>query len=154
MPESIRTEKIRDRVARRLRTYIADKDLKVGDRLPTESQLATQFGVSRLSVREGTKALEFLGIVKSKPGLGLSVGEVDLERIGELVGSHPTVHTAPNQQLIETRIVIETGVLPHVIRRMQRDPAVYEGLQALIGRMRSTRHLREFIQVDVEFHRV
>jgi DNA-binding transcriptional MocR family regulator len=37
-------------------------------RLPTESQLAETFGISRLSLREATKALEFLGIVESKTG--------------------------------------------------------------------------------------
>jgi DNA-binding FadR family transcriptional regulator len=35
--------------------------LKPGDRLPTENELAAGFGVNRLSLREATKALEFLG---------------------------------------------------------------------------------------------
>jgi GntR family transcriptional regulator, transcriptional repressor for pyruvate dehydrogenase complex len=153
MAESIRTEKIRDRIASRLRSYIARHDLKVGDRLPTETQLALQFGVSRLSVREATKTLEFLGIVKSKPGLGLSVGQIDLERIGELIGSHPAIQSASARQLIETRIVVETGVLPHVMRRMKADPAVHASLQQIVQRMRKVRKLRDFIELDVEFHR-
>jgi len=153
MPESIQTGKIRDRVASRLRSHIAEEDLKAGDRLPTESELATQYGVSRLSVREATKALEFLGIVYSKPGLGLMVGEVNLQRIGELVGEHPAVSTAPNHQLIETRIVIETGALPHVMRRMQTDSTIYDELNALVAQMRNTGKITDFIKIDVEFHR-
>jgi GntR family transcriptional repressor for pyruvate dehydrogenase complex len=153
MPGSIRTEKIRDRITSRLQSYIESNQLKAGDRLPTETQLASQFGVSRLSVREATKTLEFLGIVTSKPGLGLSVGQVDLVKIGEIVGAHPSVQAAPAKQLIETRIVVETGVLPHVMQRMTNDPAVHAGLQAIVERMRKARRLQDFISIDVEFHR-
>ncbi len=45
-----------------------------GDRLPTENQLAETFGISRLSVCEATKTLEFFGIIDSKSGVGLTVG--------------------------------------------------------------------------------
>jgi DNA-binding FadR family transcriptional regulator len=50
--------------------YIVDASLKPGDRLPTETELAARFGVSRLSLREATKALELLGIVEARPGKG------------------------------------------------------------------------------------
>ena len=61
-------------MAEKLTAFITSQGLKPGDRLPTEHELAASFGVSRLSLREATKALEFLGIVEAKPGCGLSVG--------------------------------------------------------------------------------
>jgi len=82
MLEALPKRKIRDVVADHLTSYITSERLKPGDRLPTETALAEQLGVSRLSLREATKALEFLGIVSSKPGVGLTVGQVDLDRVG------------------------------------------------------------------------
>jgi DNA-binding FadR family transcriptional regulator len=153
MSDEIRRGKIRDQVADRLQDFISSKRLVSGDRLPTENELATKFGVSRLSVREATKSLEFMGILHSKPGWGLSVGQVNLERIAELMAFHPTMRLASRTQLIETRIVIETGVLPHVMQSMQERPQVYESLSEIVQQMRSVRSLAQFIELDVAFHR-
>src|SRR4051812_22417259 len=128
MRETAPRQKIRDVVADQLRSFITDSGFKPGDRLPTETALAAQFGVNRLSLREATKALEFLGIVESKPGVGLTVGRITVQRMTAHLGFHPALQDAPAVQLVETRIVIETGVLPHVIRRMRADPAAYESL--------------------------
>jgi len=153
MGDSIRPLKIRDEVASRLQSFIQTRKLRSGDRLPTEVQLATTFGVSRLSVREATKSLEFLGVVHAKPGSGLTVGEVNLKRIAEVMAFHPTLQEASRTQLIETRIVIETGVLPHVMRRMAEDPTVYEGLRGIVDRMRGVSSRPQWIEHDVAFHR-
>ena len=79
MLETLPRRKIRDVVADRLKSYIQSENLVPGDRLPTETELAEMFGVSRLSLREATKALEFLGILESRTGVGLTVGRIDLE---------------------------------------------------------------------------
>ena len=63
MLATIERVKLRAVVADRWRAFISHENLKRGDRLPTETQLAVRFGVSRLSLREATKSLEFLGIV-------------------------------------------------------------------------------------------
>lgn len=153
MLEAVERPKIRDVVAARLKAYIVAEGLKPGDRLPTENQLAAQFGVSRLSLREATKALEFLGVVKSKPGRGLSVGRLNLDRMTEYLEFHPALQDVPRLELIDTRIVIETGVLPYVMRRMQRAPAVYESLNEINDALRGTRGLNRWVELDVAFHR-
>ena len=68
--QTLQRPKIRDQAAEEIKRYIVDRQLAPGDRLPTENQLAEDFDISRLSVREATKALEFLGIVESKTGVG------------------------------------------------------------------------------------
>jgi DNA-binding FadR family transcriptional regulator len=145
--------KIRDVVAKRLKSFIAEEDLKPGDRLPTETELAARFGVSRLSLREATKSLEFLGIVESKPGRGLTVGRVNMDRVTEYLGFHPALHDVAPHELIDTRVVIEVGVLPRVAARMERDAAVYETLNAINSRLRQARSLREWVELDIAFHR-
>ncbi len=110
--------KIRDQSAERIKEHIVAQKLLPGDRLPTETELAESFGISRLSVREATKALEFPGIVRAKKGVGLTVGQIELPRVAAHLGSHPALHSADPLQLIDSRVMIETGVLPHVVRRM------------------------------------
>ncbi len=145
--------KIRDVVAERLKSYIISEDLSPGDRLPTETELATSFGVSRLSLREATKALEFLGIVESRTGVGLTVGQIDLQRVTNHLGFHPSLHKADPDQLIDSRVIIETGVLPHIAKRMAEDSSIHARLQEIINQSRSATRLQEWIDLDIEFHR-
>jgi len=145
--------KMRDQVAQQIKEYILTNQLATGDRLPTESQLAESFGISRLSVREATKALEFLGIVESKTGVGLTVGRIDMDRIVEHLGFHTALMDVDPEQLIDSRVILETGVLPYVAQRMANDPMIESGLRELIDRFRATRDLKTWIALDIEFHR-
>ncbi|HUQ71384.1 MAG TPA: FCD domain-containing protein [Planctomycetaceae bacterium] len=153
MLETLPRRKIRDDVAQRIKEFIAVEQLVPGDRLPTETALAETCGVSRLSVREATKALEFLGIVESKTGVGLTVGQIDLTRMTDHLGFHPALHRVDPLQLIDSRIIVEIGVVPHVARRMAADPSIHASLQAIVDRFRSARDLQKWIDLDIEFHR-
>ena len=154
MLETLPRRKIRDVVADRLKSYIQSENLVPGDRLPTETELAEMFGVSRLSLREATKALEFLGILESRTGVGLTVGRIDLERVTNHLGFHPALHQADPVQLIESRIIIEVGVLPHVMQRMAEDETIYERLRSLVDQFQSARTLKTWIELDIAFHRM
>lgn len=153
MLKTVSRRKIRDVVVEQLKDYIISGCLKPGDRLPNETELATQFGVSRLSLREATKALELLGIVESKTGVGLTVGEMTLERVATHLGFHPALQNGTPDQLIDTRIVIETGALPYTARHLADDPAIYHRLREPIEHSYHTNDLQEWIDLDIEFHR-
>lgn len=154
MSHVIEREKLRDQVAHRLKEMLWNENLKPGDRLPTEAQLAERFGVSRLSLREATKSLEFLGVIRSKPGLGLSVGSVDMSRVIDYIGFHPALQNVSPEVLLETRVVIETGALPNLVKRMRRDAAIEMRLFALADEMRRRMSdLDQWIDLDIEFHR-
>ncbi len=152
MIQSIDRTKLSDVVADRLKAYIFEQDLKPGDRLPTETQLAASFGVSRLSLREATKSLGFLGILAAKPGRGLTVGRVNMNRITECLGFHPALQDAEPQVLIDTRVIIELGVLPHVASRMSSDPAIHERLNGINRELREAKTLQRWVELDIEFH--
>jgi DNA-binding FadR family transcriptional regulator len=151
--KTIPRQKIRDVVVERLKSLITSERLQPGDRLPNETELATTFGVSRLTLREATKGLELLGIVESKAGVGLTVGRVTFERVAGHLGFHPAFYAGSQGQLVDTRIVIETGALPYVARRMAEDPSIYESLSEHVERSRPTRDLQEWIDLDIAFHR-
>jgi DNA-binding FadR family transcriptional regulator len=56
------------RVAAAIEEKILQRSLRVGDRLPAESELARQFGVNRSTVREAVRRLESAGLVGRAPG--------------------------------------------------------------------------------------
>jgi GntR family transcriptional repressor for pyruvate dehydrogenase complex len=154
MLKLVERRKIRDIVADQIKEHITVMGLKPGDRLPTEHSLAEQLGVSRVSVREATKGLEFLGLVDSRPGRGLTVGKVDFGRMTECLRFHSGFDDAASDQLIDARVILETGVLYHVSRRMIEAPEVYDRLDAINSELRQTRDLSRFIALDIDFHRL
>src|SRR6195952_121448 len=66
-----------------LKNYILEKNLKPGDPLPAETELARQLGISRNSLREAAKALESVGILETRQGSGLFVREFSFEPLLE-----------------------------------------------------------------------
>ena len=69
----VATERISDLIAERLTRAIREGALQPGDRLPTELELARDFGVGRTSVREGLQKLRAHGLIESRKGLGAFV---------------------------------------------------------------------------------
>lgn len=150
---TIRRPKMRDQVTEQIKQYIVEQKLGPGDRLPTEHQLAETFGISRLSVREATKALEFLGIVESRTGVGMTIGRVDMGSVTKHLGFHAGLLDADPQQLIDSRVIVETGVLPHVARRMASDPSIETRLREIAEQFGTARDLKACIATDIQFHR-
>jgi len=62
-----------DRVAKGVAAKIADGEFAVGERLPSERELALAYGVSRPTVREAVFALELDGLVEVRKGVGVFV---------------------------------------------------------------------------------
>ena len=71
--EPIRPKKISEEIVEQIKNLIAKGELKPGDRIPSERDLATMLGVSRPSVREAIMVLEATGFVESRQGGGTFV---------------------------------------------------------------------------------
>lgn len=63
-----------------VRKYIFDSDLQVGDRLPSEGELAAKYGVSRPTIREALRQLEQEGVVRAERGRGRFVTALQIDR--------------------------------------------------------------------------
>ena len=68
-------QRLSDQVAQQLRAEIKAARLGPGVKLPTEAELALQFGVSRTVVREAVSRLKSLNLVQSRQGSGVYVAE-------------------------------------------------------------------------------
>ncbi|MDE4096764.1 MULTISPECIES: FadR/GntR family transcriptional regulator [Rhodobacterales] len=78
------------RVAEEIKQWVVERDLKKGDKLPNESAMIEEFGVSKGTVREALRILEAQGLIVTKtgPGGGSMVGEVSAERARSLLANY------------------------------------------------------------------
>lgn len=62
-----------DQVEDKLLTYIKEKNLKIGDPIPNESELATALGVARNVLREALSRLKMMGMIESRTRRGMTL---------------------------------------------------------------------------------
>ncbi|MEL6451171.1 MAG: phosphonate metabolism transcriptional regulator PhnF [Pseudomonadota bacterium] len=97
-------------IAQTLSAEIADGLYRPGDKLPTEAQLSTRFGVNRHTVRHALRALVEAGTVHTRRGAGAFVAQTPTDYpIGKRVRFHRNVAAAgrtPAKEVlsIETRL--------------------------------------------------
>ena len=160
MPDFVQRKNVSDLIAEKIKDYILDNGLKQGDRLPTEHELAERFGVSRISVREATKALGFLGIIDAAPRRGLTIGAVNMERLSQYLGFHFAVADYPFDQILDARIAIEVGAVPRGMKGIEADRSVLTQLTSLVEKLSANAQTaepqtpEEWIELDLELPRV
>lgn len=64
-----------EQVAEQIRQIIIDKQLKIGDRLPSEFELAEQISVGRGTIREAVKLLVARNVLEIRRGIGTYVAD-------------------------------------------------------------------------------
>ena len=148
-----------DQIAEAIRESILSGALAVDQRLPNETELAEQFGVSRPTVREALKRLAAKNLIRSQRGVSggnfvsLPSGEQvrsDLSTTATLLVSHQVfslAEVAESRRLLETmcaRLAAERRTAEHV-----------DAMHVAIDRQgRPDLSDEEFCDADVAFHRV
>lgn len=72
---------ISERVANRILGMVKSGNLRPGDRLPTEAQMAIALGISRPPLREALKALTIMGVLESRQGGRYTVTDLSPSRL-------------------------------------------------------------------------
>jgi GntR family transcriptional regulator, transcriptional repressor for pyruvate dehydrogenase complex len=72
---AIRKTRLSGKIIGQVRDLIAFGQLKPGDRLPPERELARSLGVGHTTVREAIRSMESLGLLIVRPGAGTFVAE-------------------------------------------------------------------------------
>lgn len=126
-------------------------ELKPGDRLPNEPDLARMFGVSRGALREAFSALKAKGVIERKPGKGTYVRRINrAELLGELAAKKSDDELFLD--LLEVREIIESKVVELAIKRgTGRDlEKIEQALQLLPLSIAQGRPSP--LEADMEFH--
>ncbi|WJH32852.1 FadR/GntR family transcriptional regulator [Paenibacillus aurantius] len=108
-------------VTERIKSFILDRELKEGDKLPSEKQLVESLEVSRTVVREALKSLELLGIVKIKTGDGIYVDGLSLKPILDQMSFRWKQSETRMKELWATRRILELGAVEMAIKHYDLD---------------------------------
>jgi len=127
-----------------------DRQLRPGDALQTETELATQFGVNRSTVREGIRHLEQTGLVERR-GKKLIVTRPSSGQVGDQVSRALVVHDVTFQELWEVKLALEP--LAASLAAKNADPEMLQRLEESFNRCRDAyeagRHMARLVS---DFH--
>jgi GntR family transcriptional repressor for pyruvate dehydrogenase complex len=149
--EPVKSTRIYAEIVRQIRGLIADGQLKSGDRLPPERDLAERFRVSRTSVREALRALESTGLIEIRAGEGAFVRRISVESLVE-----PLALVILNQRegiadLYEARRLLEPPIAGLAARRASHEEAL-ELARILDEQAREVAAGRTGLAQDAAFH--
>ena len=102
----IRLKKLSEEIVEQIKTLITDGELKPGEKIPSERELASLLGVSRPSVREAIMVLETMGLLESSHGGGTyvrSLADSTLAPLAAMVEDNPQLL----EELLEVRMGLE-----------------------------------------------
>jgi GntR family transcriptional regulator, transcriptional repressor for pyruvate dehydrogenase complex len=108
--QPIERNSIAELVARKLLELIRIRNLKPGDMLPPERELATMMQVSRPTIREAVRGLQIVGVLKARQGYGVYVSGLDAADLLAPLQFLLTLNAENIDALYESRALIDPGV--------------------------------------------
>ena len=112
--QPIKRPNLPEQVEKEVKSLIFANNLKLGDKLPSEEELAKQLQVGRRSVREALRSLQTMGFIEIKHGRGafVSGGRLDdyLELLAESINFRLHEEEPTLLQLLEIRKLLEAGI--------------------------------------------
>ncbi|HEX6705907.1 MAG TPA: FadR/GntR family transcriptional regulator [Albitalea sp.] len=144
--QTIETKRLYRQIADQVTRLIDDGDIRAGERLPPERELAEKLGVSRPSVREALIALEVEGLVEVRGGLGVFVQERRAPRREAANGAAPGPF-----DLLRARWIIESeaAYLAAVHAQPQQLQRMHDALHEMEG---AHTHSPASTAADERFH--
>lgn len=149
---AVKTSRLYEQIVQQVEESILKGQLKPGDQLPAERDLAQSFGVSRTAVREAVKTLREKGLVEAYSGRGTFVTNgtsnairqsLDLMfRVSQQEGS---IHLAELRQVLEPEIaaLAASRIEEQLLTTMR---------EAVTAMDRSLHDPDSYIEADLDFH--
>jgi DNA-binding FadR family transcriptional regulator len=137
-----------DQVIEQLRSAVRQGEWPIGERIPTESALASSLGVGRNTVREAVRALSHSGLLEVRQGDGTYV-----RATSEVSGAVRRLCGSELREVLQVRRMLE--VEGARLAATERTPAELATLRSLHDeRDAAQRDARfaDFVRVDAEFH--
>ena len=134
-----------------IKALIVSGELKPGDTLPPERELAAMLGISRPTLREAIRVLSALNVVEPRHGGGTYVTSLDPRQLAQPINFLLQVDRMAFRHLLEVRQVLEVGAARLAAPRITDDQLtalrdLTEQAGRVIGRP------AQFLQFDFEIH--
>ena len=141
------------RVTDQLEKLIVANRLQPGDRLPSERELAQQFGVSRTVIREAVRALAAKGLLEVQSGSGTTVRSPSTQSISQSLTLLLRLGQSPleYEKVHEVRRLLEVEIAGLAAQRRTDDDLAK--IEAIVHEMAQLQeNLEELALKDVAFH--
>jgi GntR family transcriptional repressor for pyruvate dehydrogenase complex len=143
---------ITDEAIEKIKAMIVSGELRPGDRLPKESDLAAQLGLSRNSLREAVRALSLVRILDVRQGDGTYVTSLEpkalLDGLSFIVDLH---HDATILEFFEVRRILEPAATALAAQHISLETV--ESLRDHLARVTDESSVEDLVDNDLEFHR-
>ena len=152
MYQPVGRSKLFERIVEQIQGRIVRGELRAGDRLPPERELALAFGASRTAVREALKTLAQMGLVDMRPGRGTIITDNTFDAMRSSLGLMLRVGQHSPDALVELRQIIEPEIAALAAERATEThiAALREAVEMM---ERSLRRADTYIEADNRFHR-
>jgi GntR family transcriptional repressor for pyruvate dehydrogenase complex len=157
MFETARQNKTTEIIIGQIRTAILEGRLSPGDRLPPEKRLSEQFQVSKQTLRESMRALEHMGLIDVRKGVGggAFIVEVDEQVASRSLANYLYFKKLTIENLSELRRIMEPYAAARAAERIS--PSDLDTLQQLNDSTRANLKKKQWDQVsrdEIAFHRL
>jgi GntR family transcriptional repressor for pyruvate dehydrogenase complex len=133
LTEPIKSGSIVRAILKRIEEALINKELKPGDHLPSENEMAKTFGVGKTSVREAIKMLEAMGVVEVQHGNGSFIKQqADLDNINSLIFTL-LLEQGTSKEIFELREMFEPAYT--VMAMKKATPEDIENISNAINRL-------------------
>ena len=150
--KTVRTSRLYELIVQQVEDSILQGQLKPGDQLPAERDLAQRFGVSRTAVREAVKTLREKGLVEAYSGRGTFVTNGTSQAIRQSLDLMIRINQQDGSaNLVELRLVLEPEIAGLAASRI--DEQLLATMRESVAVMdRSLRDPDAFVEADLDFH--
>jgi len=139
-------------VVRHLEELIFGGELEPGQSLPSESELATTMGVSRLTVREGVRTLQARGLLDVRHGRRPVVAHPNSAPLSGFFAAHLRRDPRNLLELVDVRLALEVHAT--MLAAKQATRTALTSLELAFNKMSESGDEESFNQADVGFHAV
>ncbi len=148
----VRTSRLYEQIVQQIEESIVKGDLKAGDQLPAERDLAQRFGVSRTAVREAVKALREKGLVEAYSGRGTFITDGTTQAVRQSLDLMVKIgQPEGSTHLAEVRAILEPEIAALAAVRIQ-EPELSTMREAVTAMDRAGQDPETYIEADLDFH--
>jgi GntR family transcriptional regulator, transcriptional repressor for pyruvate dehydrogenase complex len=152
MYKIVRSSRLYEQIVAQVEESIHKGDLKPGDQLPPERELAEQFGVSRTAVREAVKALREKGLVEAYPGRGTFITDGTSYTIRQSLDRMMRTGNEGFAFLAEVRQILEPEIAALATSRADEEDLEAMRQQVAVMDAAAKDDPDTFIEADLDFH--